>query len=210
MSKPTEIKTETLETKAAVELTVDKDLAEKLKTQLNEKISELSAKENAVATLTATVESLKSEVSKATEMATKIQDELNKEVIARKALETKQAEDAKKAVIASRMEMLSKVIEITDSNKGMFEKECEASDEDFAKKIEFYKSISKKAVASVEVVKVETDIKAEVKAAVAETVKDTKSVSIFVDAPSASLTDKFAKAFSTPQAFGYTDKKLVK
>lgn len=218
MNTPTDIKAPVTKVEAAVQLTVDKDLANAIQVELDKKIKELNEKDTAFNELKATVEALKSqfeasktEAAKASEMATKIQSELDKEVIARKALETKQAEDTKIAMVASRMEILSKIVEVNAENKAMLEKECEASVEDFAKKVEFYKSISKKTVASVVVAEVaKEDVKAAVKEAVAETAKESKSVSICVDAPSASLTDKFSKAFSTPQAFGFSDKKLVK
>lgn len=211
-----ETKTEVKQVVAAVELTVDKHVVDALKIELDKKIGELNAKENCFTSLEATVnqikadlEASKAEAVKAAEMASKIQAELDKEVIARQALEAKQIEDAKKAVTASRLEQISKVIEVTDANRAMFEKECaEATDEDFAKKLEFYKSVSKKAVASVEAPV--ADVKAEVKAALAETVKETKSVSISVAAPSDTLTDRFSKAFNTVESFGYKDKKLAK
>jgi len=200
---------------AVAPILVDKDMADKLQSELNIKLSELSAKENKVTELTASVDALKKEneeikekLIKAEEMAKKIQEFLDKEIEARKIAEAKEVAMAQKQLVASRLGKISEFIEITDNNRALLEKECaDASDEDFNRKLDFYKSISKSVQASIEPSN-DKDVKATIEDVVADTGKDTKSVNIHAAAPSESLKDQFARAFNI-KALGYTDKRLV-
>lgn len=195
---------------ATAPITVDKDMAEKLQSQLSQKITEMGEKdkkvqelEASVKTLTEALEASKSEAQKTAELAKKIQEQLDNEIVARKAVEAKAIEAAKLELISSRLEKIKEFIEISDANKALLTKECaEASDEEFSNKLDFYKSISKRAVASTEKEVEKPDLKASVAEVVTETAKETKSVSIITSAPSNSLRDDFAKVFDV-KAFGY-------
>lgn len=187
---------------------VDADMANALQAEMDKKIAEISAKDAKILELDSkmtetikamqdAVEASKAEALKATEMATKIQAQLDAEIENRKNLEAHENARKQTELVASRLATLAAFIEITEANKALLEKECaEASDEEFAKKVEFYKSLSPKVVVASEVVKTEVDVKATVQNAVTETAKDAKSVNVITPTPSDSLMDKFAAAFN--------------
>lgn len=208
----TEPKTEVVaevakEVVASIPLTVDKGVADEMQKQLDLKIGELNEAKNREATILASQEELKKQVQINADMATKIQEQLDNEVALRKELEAKENDRVQKELIASRMSKLAEVVDVNESNKCILEKECVGCDEDFNKKLDFYKTISKKVIAS-QVTSTEA-VKETVKDAVIETAKETKGVNIIVQAPDESLVGKFAKAFSAPKDFGFSHKKLT-
>jgi hypothetical protein len=207
---------------AIVELSVDKDMSDALKTQLSQKLDELNARDDKIkdletrfATLEATIENYKVEVAKhveltnkASDMANKLQAQLDIEIEARKSLEAKEKERIEKEILAIRMSKIAEFIELDSELNSTLEKEfVGCSEEDFNKKLGFYKELTAKRnviVAS----EVNDDVKLTVEKVIAETVKETPSVNLFIAVPSETLTEKFAKAFNNTKAFGFTDKKL--
>lgn len=194
---------------AVPELTVDADLAKVLKSQLDEKLSELQAKDNKIAEIEAALktelESAKAEAAQASELAMKIQEKLDAEIEARKILEAKETERARKEIVSSRLDALRPIMDV-DANIAVLEKECaELSEDDFNKKVEFYKSISRKVTASE--TKAEVDIKQTVQEAVTNTANEVKSVNVIAPTPSDSLQTRFATAFNI-ETLGFKDKRL--
>lgn len=195
---------------AMIEVTVDKDMGDAMKTQLDIKIKELGAKDaeleglkNSLTALQKDFESSKEQYQKATEMAQKLQEQLDKEVSARKEIEAKEIERTKKEILASRLSQINEFVDVNDSNKDILEKECaDASDEDFAKKLDLYKGISKKIVASTEKAE-NTEVKQTVETIVSDTAKEQKSVNIIATAPSESILEKFKQAFNNTKDLGY-------
>lgn len=215
---PDPIKDTIIETKvveATVSLPIDSDVAKVLQTQLDAKIKELGAKDVKISELEANVISIqeslntiKSDAQKATDISSKLQERLDKEIEARKAVEAKEIERSQKELVASRMVKVGEFLDINSDNEEIIKKECaELSDEDFAQKLNLYKGISKKVVASADSNEVK-DIKSTVETVVADTAKDTKSVNILVAAPSDTLVDKFQNAFGV-KSFGFKDKRLA-
>jgi recombinational DNA repair ATPase RecF len=137
-------------------------------------------------------------------MAQKLQEQLDKEIAARKLVEAKEFERNQNALIASRLAQIKEFVDVNDSNKDILEKECaEASEEVFASRLELYKSLSKKVVASVEKPAETAEVKQTVETIVSDTAKETKSVNIIAAAPVESLTDQFKKAFKSDKDFGF-------
>jgi hypothetical protein len=201
-------------------LKVDDTLANALQSELEKKVAELGAKDKQISEVDAKVTELlakleaqdkaakadldaaKAETAKATEMATKIQAQLDAAIEKLNNLETQEKERKHKELVASRLATLREFMTITEANLAVLEKECsELSDDEFNKKVELYKTLSPKVVTASEAPKAE-DVKDTVKTAVADTAKEAKSVNIITPTPSVSLMEKFATAFS-PESLGF-------
>lgn len=203
-----------VQTAAMAPVKVDSDFATAMQIELDKKIEELSAKDNQVKQLESffneelskvqnELNQAREELAKTLELAKNIQAQFDTEIEKRKALEAKEVELKLKELIASRMAVLSEFMTLSDDNKSVLEKECSvASDEEFTKKVEFYKSISRKVVAS-EAATVTVDVKSAVQTAVSDTASEVKSVNIITSAPSPSLMEKFAKAFDNVESLGF-------
>jgi ribosome-associated translation inhibitor RaiA len=208
------------ETAAMAPLKVDDTLANALQSELEKKVAELGAKDKQISEVDAKVTELlakleaqdkaakaeldaaKAETAKATEMATKIQAQLDAAIEKLNNLETQEKERKHKELVASRLATLREFMTITEANLAVLEKECsELSDDEFNKKVELYKTLSPKVVTASEAPKAE-DVKDTVKTAVADTAKEAKSVNIITPTPSVSLMEKFATAFS-PESLGF-------
>ncbi len=204
---------------------VDSDFAEAMKVELDKKIEELAAKDAKVAELETNFKSeilklqdelnstkdaliqAQAEMTKTLDLAKGIQAQFDAKVEQLNVIEQKQAEARLKETVASRMAILSAFMTITDDNKAILEKECAtASDEEFTKKVEFYKSISHKVVAS-ETPSTQVDVKNAVQTAVSDTANEVKSVNIITSTPSPSLMEKFATAFNNVESLGFNLKR---
>lgn len=205
---------------ALVPIKVDETLANSMQAALDVKIKELGAKdlklsemEASIQTLTQSLEEAKKETLKTVEMANKLQVRLDEEIKARNLAESKETERIQLALVASRLAKVGEFVKIDDSNKALLEKECASvSEEDFVKRLEFYKSIANKVVATeipplAKEVTEPKEVKDAVQQVVSDTAKDTKSVNIIAATPSDSLVEKFAKAFNI-KTLGFTDKRL--
>lgn len=178
---------------AAIEMTVDKTVADALKSELDKKITELNAQSSQVENLNKTVIELTSNLEKVTALAAQLQANFDKEIESRIAKE-------KDNLIAARMSKVEEIFEVNDSNRSMLVTEVSSlSEEDFNKKLVMYRSISANKVEITN----EDSVKKVVEEVVAETVKSTPSVDIIAAAPSNTLQDEFSKAFGETKSFGY-------
>lgn len=218
VTKPTEVVPAVVETKveaSVVQFPIDADFAKAMQEHLDLKIKELGAKDDEVKQLKAAIdlheknmEVLKAEFKQAIDLATKVQTQLDSEIEARSALETKEAQRKQKELVASRLDKIGEFVTITDENRVTLEKECaEASEEDFNSKLKVYEGFASNKIVASETpttpsVK-EGEVQESVTQVVTETVATTKSVNIIANAPSDTLRDKFAKAFNTVKTLGF-------
>ena len=188
---------------AAIPLTVDKDVADKLQSALDKKISEMTEKDGKIQELTASITTLQTQFNDAKTAAEKAQKAHDEAIEKLNTLETARAASEQKAKLDSRMDTLSKVVTVDDANRELLTAEASSlSDDDFNKKVAFYTQISNKIVATAE-----TPAPKSVKETVTEVVAAATEVApkVVVASPpvqAKSLQDEFKDAFGSPTQFG--------
>jgi len=188
------------------QLTVDKDVVDALQSSLDKKIGEMAAKDNQIKELTANIEKMQKDVLAAQEMSTKIQAKYDEAIAKLNKIEADVVETARKAKINERIATLAKVVEVNDSNRPLFESEAATlSDDDFAKKVELYKQLTKKVDASV-APEDPKSVKTTVQEAVVKAAEATPKTDIVTAPVNKSLAEQFRENFGKPEDFGLQTK----